>query len=77
MIMARFSPAVSIALALLFLGSSLFGQAQSGTIVGTVADQTGAAMPAATVTLLQEETRFSRTQPERLPRPSSTLGLNN
>jgi len=36
----------------------LFGQAQSGTIVGTVTDQVNAAVPGATVTLLNEDTHF-------------------
>ncbi|MBI3471219.1 MAG: carboxypeptidase regulatory-like domain-containing protein, partial [Candidatus Solibacter usitatus] len=38
----------------------LFGQAQSGTIVGTVTDQAGAVIPGARVTLVNEGTQFTR-----------------
>src|SRR5712691_7520515 len=51
-----------LAFALLFVmcSVSLFGQAQSGTIVGTVSDQGGAVVPGATVTLTNEATQFVR-----------------
>ena len=41
--------------------SALFGQADSGTIVGTVTDQAGAVVPGAKVTLTHEATKLSRT----------------
>ena len=44
----------------LSLASSLFGQAQSGTIVGVVRDQGGAVVPGATVTIVNEGTNFTR-----------------
>jgi hypothetical protein len=50
------------ALVPLFLLSAagLFGQAQSGTIVGTVTDQAGAVVPNATIQVINEGTQFSR-----------------
>src|SRR5215210_6406320 len=45
---------------LLLSAANLFGQAQSGTIVGTVTDQGGAVVQGATVTLTNEATGFSR-----------------
>jgi hypothetical protein len=39
---------------------NLFGQAQSGTVVGTVSDQEGAVIPAVSVTLVHEGTQFTR-----------------
>src|SRR5512136_423177 len=48
------------ALATAFLASSLFGQAESGTIVGVVSDQAGSVVPGATVTLTNEGTQFTR-----------------
>jgi len=42
-------------------GLAAFAQVQSGTIVGTVSDQGGAAVGGARVTLVNEGTRFTRT----------------
>jgi len=39
---------------------AIYGQAQSGTIVGTVLDQAGAVIPGAKVTLVNEGTQFTR-----------------
>lgn len=44
----------------LSLGSLVFGQAQSGTVVGVVRDQGGAVVPGATVTIVNEGTNFTR-----------------
>jgi hypothetical protein len=41
--------------------ASLFGQAQNGTIVGTVTDQAGSVVPNVSVVLINEGTQFSRT----------------
>jgi hypothetical protein len=49
------------ALLAVVLNTSLFGQALSGTVVGTVTDQSGAAIPGATVILTNEGTGFTRT----------------
>src|SRR5262245_58927211 len=46
-------------LAVLCAGS-LFAQAQSGTIVGTITDQAGAVVPGAKITLVNEGTKFTR-----------------
>jgi Carboxypeptidase regulatory-like domain len=51
-------------LALMFalaLTGKIYPQAQSGTIVGTVTDQTGAVIPGAYVRLVNEGTQFTRT----------------
>src|SRR5713226_1950269 len=51
----------SALLSLLLLGATnLFGQAQSGTIVGTVIDQAGASVPNATVILTNDGTKLTR-----------------
>jgi hypothetical protein len=50
----------SIWLSPVLFAGSLFGQAQSGTIVGTVTDQAGAVVPNARVTLVNEGTQFTR-----------------
>src|SRR5262245_25624843 len=42
------------------LAENAFGQALSGTVVGTVTDQADAVMPNATVTLVHEGTQFTR-----------------
>ena len=44
----------------LSLTPALYGQAESGTIVGVVRDQGGAVVPEAVVTLVNEGTRFTR-----------------
>ncbi len=54
------SSAVVAALALVLSASHLLGQAESGTVVGTVTDQAGAVVPGATITLTHEATQFSR-----------------
>src|SRR3954469_14347211 len=51
-----------IALAL-WLPVVLFAQGTTGTISGTVRDQTGAVLPAANVQVTQQETRGARTLP--------------
>ena len=50
----------SLLATLLLAASNLWCQAQSGTVVGTVSDQTGAAVPGARVTLVNTGTNFSR-----------------
>ena len=50
-----------INIALLTLSPLMFGQVQSGTIVGTVTDQGGAAVPGVRITLVNEATKFTRT----------------
>src|SRR5262245_21793647 len=49
--------------ALLALGSTLFGQTSSGEVNGSVTDQTGAALPAATVKLVNQATRIETQAP--------------
>jgi hypothetical protein len=49
------------ALFTLFSGSRLFAQAESGTVVGTVVDQAGAAVSGAQVIVTHDATKFSRT----------------
>jgi protocatechuate 3,4-dioxygenase beta subunit len=50
--------------ALLLLGSALAGaQDVTGTVSGTVVDDTKQVLPGATVTLVNEQTRSSRTAP--------------
>jgi hypothetical protein len=46
--------------AVLGLACHVYGQAQSGTVVGIVTDQAGAVVPNATVTILNEGTRLTR-----------------
>ena len=48
-------------LALALFAVSVFGQALSGTVVGTVTDSAGAVVPGAKVILTNEGTRFTRT----------------
>jgi len=52
----RFAVSHVVALALLLLGVTFFASAQEGTIVGTVTDPSGAAIPNVTVTITQVET---------------------
>src|SRR5712692_1608092 len=49
-----------VACGLLFSATALFGQAQSGTVVGTVTDQSGSVVPDANVTIVNDGTRFTR-----------------
>ena len=49
-----------ILIALLALNSGLWAQALSGTIVGTVFDQAGGAVPGVRVTLSNGDTHFTR-----------------
>ncbi|MBI3684714.1 MAG: TonB-dependent receptor [Acidobacteria bacterium] len=55
--LARVGPCV---LLLVIAAGTLFPQAQSGTIVGTVTDPAGAVIASAKVTLVNEGTRFTR-----------------
>src|SRR5437868_4857639 len=48
-------------LASLMIAGGLFGQALSGTIVGTLTDSTGAVVAGATITLTNTGTSFTRT----------------
>src|SRR5580658_5220925 len=52
---------VFVVLSLLFLGTALFGEAQSpdGTITGTVADNTGAVIASASITAKNVDTGLS------------------
>jgi hypothetical protein len=52
--------AICAILTALLAACTLFGQAESGTIVGLVTDQAGAVVPGATVTLTNEGTQFTR-----------------
>lgn len=49
-----------VAALLVLLAANLFGQAESGTVVGTITDQAGAVVPGAAVTVLHEGTQFTR-----------------
>ncbi len=46
---------------LFFCAMTIFGQAQSGTVVGTVTDQAGSVVPDANVTIVNDGTQFNRT----------------
>ena len=50
----------SLALVLLMSAPALRAQAVSGTILGTVQDSSGAAVPGASVTIVNSETRLTR-----------------
>lgn len=54
-------PVLIIALLFTLLSGSALAQLTTATVVGTVTDSTGAAIPGATVTLTQIETEFKRT----------------
>src|SRR3954469_15465873 len=56
----RNSDVASIALAFLLSAPALQAQAVSGTILGTVQDSSGAAVPGASVTIVNSETRLTR-----------------
>src|SRR5262249_29321410 len=45
----------------LFCAAVLFGQAQNGTVVGTVTDEAGSVIPNASVHIVNEGTQFTRT----------------
>ena len=49
-----------VACGLLLSATALFGQAQSGTVVGTVTDQSGSVVPEANVTIVNDGTQFTR-----------------
>src|SRR5690348_16752277 len=49
-----------VACGLFFTATALFGQAQSGTVVGTVTDQAGSVVPDANVTIVNDGTQFTR-----------------
>src|SRR6266699_1102870 len=57
MITGKWVPIAYLAMA---LATKLFGQAESGTVVGVVTDQGGAVVPGANVTVLNEGTRLTR-----------------
>ena len=63
----------ALAVLLPFCAANLVGQAQSGTVVGTVTDQGGAVVPGATVTLTGEATQFTRTAVTNVPEKASVL----
>ena len=48
----------------------VFGQAESGTVVGTVTDPAGAVTPNATVTITNVATGLNRAVSERFPGPA-------
>src|SRR6266540_3474494 len=52
---------IGLVLGLALMPSPLAAQAVTGTILGTVRDSSGGALPGATVTLLNQETGFTRT----------------
>ena len=59
--MSKFSTFLYVVLLGLLASSLLLGQAESGTIVGTVTDQAGAVIPGVNVKLVQDATQFTRT----------------
>ncbi len=64
--MRRTGPRFSLAAALLLLGSSsALAQVDTGTILGTVTDTTGAVIPGAKVTIVQEGTQVRQSSETR------------
>ena len=57
--MRKFSPALSIIVCSLLLSMPATGQTTTGSIVGTVADTSGGAIPGATVTVTNEGTSIT------------------
>ena len=55
------SKSIQAAMLLLFLGGALFGQSESASIVGTVTDSSGAAMPGVNVSITSTTTNASFT----------------
>jgi Carboxypeptidase regulatory-like domain len=55
------SRSLAVVLLLSLSISRLFAQAESGTVVGTVTDQVGAAIPSASVVVTHDATKFSHT----------------
>jgi hypothetical protein len=69
---------IVLCLAILIMSSvTAMGQLTTGTITGTVTDQSGAAVPGATVTLKQTETGVSRTTQTRENGRYEALSLPN
>ena len=52
---------IGLVLGLALMPTPLVAQAVTGTILGTVRDTSGGALPGATVTILNQDTGFTRT----------------
>ncbi len=61
MFLARYSNRLFLAFAFICLASTAYGQVDTGTILGTVRDNTGAVIPGASVTVRSEGTGFTQT----------------